>query len=349
MSEIRIAHKSLRRFALDLILASGADPEEAEIIADAYLWTDLVGRHTQGISRLPVYLKRLRLGLIKSPCRPDFIKHAEAVCIVDGHDGFGLYLGHVAMQKATEIAREYGIGSVGVRHSNHIGAAAYYVNLAAKNRQIGIALSNTFPRVAAHGGISAVLGTNPLAFGVPTQTGRPVLIDLSTSSISASTLRSAANDRKKVPAGSVVDQKGDLVVEAAAAVDGVIMPLGGAKGYCLGLIVEILCGVLTGAAISHEIGSFWKDFTKPANLGQFFIALDIEKFMSLEAFYKRMDLLIRFIKESQLQKETLEILIPGEIRWRNYNQNLSEGVPLDEKTAASLSDCASSLGIIPPW
>ncbi|MGB8953586.1 MAG: Ldh family oxidoreductase [Candidatus Aminicenantales bacterium] len=349
MSELRISHETLKRFALDLIQASGLDAEEADIIADVFIWMDMIGRYTQGIARLPVYLKRFQLGLINSPCHPEFVKRAEAVYLLEGNDGFGHYLGHLAMKKAVDIARRFGVGLVGVKHSNHFGAAAYYVNLAAQDGQIGMAVSNSVPHVAAHGGISAVLGTNPMAISVPTKGGYPVLIDLSTGPSSGSAIMKAAQEGKQIPSGWVIDHEGNPVVDAKEAVQGVLLPFGGAKGFCLCLAVEILSGVLTGSAISNEIASLHKDFSRSSRVGHSFLAIDVTKMMPAELFYGRMDTLIGFIKGSRKQKGIDEILIPGETRWRCYQEQHSHGISLDEKAMKSLAEFAKDMKISPPW
>jgi len=349
MSSIKIEHKRLQRFTYDILCAAGVDPKEATIIASAITWIDLIGRYAQGVYRLPAYLKRLRHDLITSPCDPEFMQKYETVYLLNGNDGFGHYLGHIAMSKAIDIADQRGIGLVSVSHSNHFGAGAYYVDLAAQSNKIGFAFSNSVPHVAPFGGISVVLGTNPFAFGAPMKNRKSVLVDFSTSAISGSMIMKAAEEGKTILEDIVIDEEGNSIVDPKAATHGVVLPFGGAKGFCLGLMVEILSGVITGAAISHEIASLYKNFERSSNIGHFFMAIDISAFMPIEDYYERMDQLVTWIKDVKPRKNVDEILIPGETRWLHYENQLSQGIELDQKTIESLSILAQEMDIQTPW
>ncbi|MEM7343969.1 MAG: Ldh family oxidoreductase, partial [Chloroflexota bacterium] len=280
LKSITIRHDTLEHFIYDLICTAGISQQEAEIISHIFVWFDLIGRYPQGVGRLSVYLKRLQMGLINSPCQPTFEQKSDTTWILDGHDGFGHYLGHIAMLKAVEIAEVSGIGVVAVKHSNHFGAGAYYVDLAAQHNKLGLAISNSVPSVAPYGGVSKVLGTNPLAFGAPVRTGQALLVDLSTGASAGSTVKQMAKQGKEIPAGIMINNQGNSVTSPEEVLKGIMLPFGGAKGYALGLIVEILSGIITGAAISHEIASLEKNFNQPNRVGHFFMAIDIAPLMS---------------------------------------------------------------------
>lgn len=349
MSSNKIDHKKLRKFTCDILCAARVDSNEAKIIADVFVWFDLIGRYAQGVGRLNVYLKRLPNDLIKSPCHPEFIQKSDTLYLLNGDDGFGHYLGHIAMSKAIDIADQRGTGLVGVSHSNHFGSAAYYVDLAAQSNKLGFAFSNSAPHVAPFGGISPVLGTNPFAFGAPMKNRKSLLVDFSTGASSGSMIMKAAEEGKTIPEGIVIDEEGNSIVDPKAAVHGIVLPFGGVKGYCLGLMVEILSGVITGAAISHEIASLHKNFERSANIGHFFMAMDVSTFMPIENYYERMDQLVTWIKDVKPQKNINEILIPGESRWQYYEKQLAQGIDLDQKTIESLSVLAQEMDIQTPW
>lgn len=349
---MKIECKKLQQFTYSILCAAGVTSEEAESVAQVLVWCDAIGRHNQGVIRIPTWLKRFKLGLIKSPCHPEFIQKSETISILDGNHGFGNYLGSIAMSKAIELADQYGIGMVGVRHSNHFSANAYYVQMAAAKSQIGLAFTNGFPRTAPHGGITATLGTNPLGFGAPMRNGESVLVDFSTSSSSGSAIRQAIVEDRPIPEGillrkdraaSGANQKAPISDEDA------ILPFGGAKGFCLGLMVEILSGVITGSGISHEVGSAYKNFDHSSDVGHLFISIDISKVIDIERYYNKMDLLIAYIKASKKQMGIEEILIPGETRWRDYQRQLVEGIELESKTIESLESIAKDLNISIPW
>jgi len=349
MEHMKIDHASLERFASEALRTSGVDAEEAKIVARIMVWADLVGRFSQGVWRLPTYLRRFESGSMRSPCNPDFIKKSEIMYVVDGHNGFGQYVGHLAMLKAIEIAGKHGVGMVGVRNSNHFGPGAYYVEMAAKDSKLGLAFTNAGRRVAPHGGIDGVLGTNPIAFGAPMRNGKSILVDLSTSESSGSMLRKAAEKGQKIRKGVLVDKSGKSVEDPNNAPQAALLPFGGAKGFCLGLMVEILSGVITGSSISPEIPSAHLQMEKSAKVGHQFIAIDFSKLMTVENYWDRMEALIGTVKNSSKQAGVDEILIPGETRWRTDQKQRTEGIDLDAKTIESLTSLAKNLKLSVPW
>jgi LDH2 family malate/lactate/ureidoglycolate dehydrogenase len=349
MKETRIDHKQLKGLASALLKASGTDTVEASTIADSLVWADLVGRYTQGVWRLTVLLPRLRGGLICSPCAPDFIQKADGMVVVDGHNGFGHYVGHVAMKKAIELASNNGTGLVAVRNSNHFGASAYYVELAAREGAISFAFTNATRRVAAHGGLSPLFGTNPICFGAPLQSGESVLIDFATGAMAGSVIRKACETGEPIPEGVAIDERGNPITTAQQAMLATLLPFGGARGYCLSLLVEILTGVLTNSLMSFQIPTMHEQTQSNSNIGHFFFVIDIARLMPLKEYYQRMEMLIAEIKKSKLQMDVAEIMIPGETRWRNYAEQIREGIRLDQKTTESLKSMANELGVATPW
>ncbi|NEN98414.1 MAG: Ldh family oxidoreductase [Moorea sp. SIO3I7] len=344
-SFIRVDPEKLQEFINDILCAEGIDAHEALIIAKIFVWFDLIGRTTQGVARLPAYLERFRKHLIKSPCVPKFIQKSATINLVDGHDGFGHYLGHVSMLKAIEIANKYGVGMVLVSHSNHFGAGAYYVQLAAQNSQLGLAFSNSFPHVAPYGGVTAVLGTNPFAFAAPVRNKNSIIVDFSTGATAGSVLRKTVENNQKITEGILIDENSNAIVDPRKAAQGVILPFGGAKGFCLGLMVEIISGVISGSGISHEIASMYKNFDRSANVGHFFMAIDISKIMPMVDYYQRLETLISFIQTAKTSNDFEEIILPGETRWRNYAEQLDRGISLEIKTVKILKELAKHLNI----
>lgn len=348
--QMKIEHTKLQKLAYDILCAKGVGPEEGKILAKALVWCNLVGRHTQGVIRLPILLKRFSLDLIKSPSHPELIKKSETMYLLAGNDGFGQYLGHVAMSKAIETAEKFGMGMVGVNGSNHFGANAYYVQMAAQSSKIGLAFSNGYPRTAPHGGISATLGTNPLGFSAPMKNEQSILVDLATGASSGSIIRQAISEKTKIPEGVLIDDRGNSIVDPHQAKDGgTILPFGGAKGFCLGLMVEILSGVITGAAISHEVASMYKNFEQSSHSGHLFIAIDIFRMIERDTYYQKMSDLISFIKGAKIQNGFDEILLPGEARWRNYERQLADGIELESETIKILDDLAKKSEVATPW
>lgn len=349
MTGQRINHKDLRYFAAQVLAAAGTKAGEAQAIADILVWSDLVGRTTQGVWRLTVMASRLRAGFIRSPCTPEYIQKADGIAVVDGHDGFGQYVGQVATLKGIELARRTGVGLVAVRNSNHYGAGAYYAGLAAQEGMIGFAFTNATRRVAAHGGLTPLFGTNPVSFGAPLHNGQSVLIDFSTGAMAGSVIRKATETNAAIPEGIAIDARGGTVTDPQAAQRATLLPFGGAKGYCLSLLVEILAGVLTDSLMSFQIPTMHEKTQTAARIGHLFLIIDIARLLPTPEYHRRMETLLAAIKASHLQEGVTEVLIPGESRWRNYAGQVKEGVLLDAKTIESLEALAAGLEVPTPW
>lgn len=349
MDDVKIDYQVLERFVFDILCSSGVDSQEANTIAKVMVWTDLIGRSGHGLKRLPIFIKRFKRNLINSPCHAEFVQKSDAVSLLKGNNGPGQTLGYLAMSKAIEIADKCGIGLVGVQNSNHFGANSYYNQLAAEANKISIVTTNSYPIVAPHGGMSPVFGSNPFAFGAPVRNGQSILVDFSTSGISGAMIRKAAANKSTIPIGLALDENGNDTVDPEQASKGSILPMAGAKGYCMGLMVEILSGVITGSAISHEIGSVWKNFTKSNRVGHLFLTIDISSIMPLESYYDRIEVLIGYIKQAKKRNNIDEILLPGETRWHNYQQNLNHGIRLSDDVVNELQSLADEFKIMIPW
>lgn len=303
----------LREYATQVLIAAGAEPAEAADVAEVLVWADLVGRPNQGIWRLPVICKRLEKHLYNSPCNIELEMKTPALGLADANAGLGPYVARRMMHMAISNARNSGICALWVRNSNHYGAAGYYVAMAAAAGMAGITLSNSLPKTRAYNGARAVLGTNPLAFACPALPDTPLVVDMATSASASSNTRLA---HEKVTGGPVALNAGQPGEH-----------FGGAKGYALGLVVEILSGVLSGSGYSHGVKSMFEDFSEPNNTGHCFMAVDIEQLMPLADFTRRMKQLIGWLRASG---GNASVRYPGEIRWRQYHDRLAHGLVLDD-------------------
>jgi len=331
-------------FALDILIAAGADPEQAEITSAALVWNDLAGRTTQGLWRLPTLAQRLDSGGTNGACKPTCVAAAPSMELFAGDSCDGYYAGHLAMSRAIELARDTGLGAAGVNGSNHFGSGAYFVELACRANMLGLAFSNSFPKQAPHGGHERVFGTNPVAFGAPRRDERSILVDFATAASAGSTLRKNAERGEPLPEGIVEDHDGKPITDPQRFAEGVLMSFGGAKGYGLALMVEILCGVLTDAAMSHQIRSFFEHPKESGNLGHVFIALDISRWMPLARYFERIETLATMVLAAGE-----DVRLPGEMRWHHWRKNSAEGLEYDETTQQALQELAARYQIAVPW
>lgn len=334
----------LSAFAVKVLIAAGADEVQASGVAEVLVWSNTVGRPNQGVWRLPILCKRLSARLFRCPCRPRIDDRAPAVALIDGDNGMGHFVGRVAVDAAIERAARHGVAIVGVSNSNFLGPLGYYVDRIARRGMLGMLFSNSFPKVAPHGGTRPVLGTNPLAFAAPRRNGEGIVVDLATAASAGSDITKAAELGQPLPAGTAIDREGRPITDPSKVNEGALLPFGGAKGYGLGLVVEILAGVATGAGISHGVHSMYSDFENSGNSGHLFVAIDIGTLMPLETFYERMEFLIGAIRDCE------GVLFPGEARWRALAQTAAAGgITLDAQSITALTKLGQNLNVRPPW
>ncbi|MEM5516245.1 Ldh family oxidoreductase [Henriciella sp. AS95] len=343
---MRIQSDDLADVTRRILTSAGVDEAQAEAVTDNLVWCDLVGRRNHGVERLPVLLKRVAAGGIKCPASPKFNSLSPSVERLAGDNAFGHYAGKLAIDRACRLAKEQGVGVVGVSGSNFYGAGAYYSELAARQGMISLVLSNSFPKVAAPGGLKAVLGTNPFTFGAPRTNGRSVLVDMSTAAVAGSTVREKAAKGEMFEPGIAIDAAGEPIVDPNKVMSGTLLPASGGKGFGLALMVEILGAVLTGAGISKQVGSMYKNVDAGGDNGQFFIVLDVSFWMSPEAFGERMEFLADAVAGGD---EGGQARLPGEARWQYYDDSVANGIRLEPDTLKALEAIAQEQGVSLPW
>ncbi len=335
------------RLAIERLLsAGGVDPVQTESVTNNLLWCDMAGRRNHGIERIPILLKRVRSGAIHCPCNPKISRLAPSVARIDADAGFGHHAGKLGMDLACELAAETGVGVAGVHNSNFFGAGAYYVQLAAERDMIGLAVSNSFPKVAAHRGIAAVLGTNPLAFAAPRADGKAILIDMSTAAMAGSSVREAIAKGGMLDPGLAIDGNGAPIRDPSRAASATLLPAAGAKGFGLAILVELLSGVLTGAGVADGVASMYADLDRPGNNGHLFMAIDISRWMPIEQFHARVEALAVSLTQPSGSQD---VRLPGDERWAEISCSEREGILIEDQTFVPIEQLASDLGVALDW
>lgn len=334
----------LASFCEDVFVRLGMSREDAGVAADSLVRANLEGTDSHGISRLAIYARRIREGRISA--RPEIgVERAGSVLRVDGGNGLGQVASYQALKTAFPVARETGIVGVAVRNSNHFGTAAYYCQMACREGMALIATTNSPPGIAPWGGKKAYFGTNPIAFGFPTRREPPVIVDMSSSVVARGKIILAATEGQTIPEGWAIDEEGVETTDAAAALKGAVLPLGGAKGYALAMAVEVMSGVLSGAAFGPHVNNLYKDDDLPANVGHSFILLDIAHWMSLDDYYTRMEQFLEEVKAVPRAREAEEVFYPGERRYLTYLERAKEGVALPVAVREELDLLAAERGV----
>jgi LDH2 family malate/lactate/ureidoglycolate dehydrogenase len=326
MTEPRFAATQVQAFVAGLLQRAGASAPQANETAAHMVWCESVGRHNFGLERLDVHVKRLAAGGCNKTPVLRVERLSPGLARLNGDGAMGYYPAAEAMRVAVGLARKSGLGAAGVHNGNFFGAGAYYVNLAAEAGMIGLALSNSFPKVAAHGGLRAVLGTNPFAFGAPRRNGEHLLFDMATSAMAGSTLRAAQTN-------------GDAPAESLTSA-GALLPFGGAKGFGLALMVEILAGLLTGAGFGAGVASMYNELGKPGRNGHLMIAIDPSCFTPLDDFLNRMDQLSLLVQGSGEM-----VVLPGAIRHREKQRSAAAGIRIESPVLETTVALARHFGL----
>lgn len=344
MGEQRHDPAELEDFCGRVLGCLGVTEEDASVVADSLVRANLEAADSHGISRLPIYARRLQEGRIQA--RPDVeIETHGSVLRVDGGNGLGQVASYRALKAAFPVARETGMAGVAVRRSNHFGTAAYYCQMACDEGIIMIATTNSPPGIAPTGSSKAYMGTNPIAFGFPVEEGPPLIADLSSSVTARGKIINAAREGSQIPEGWATDEDGIPTTDAAAALRGAMLPLGGAKGYALALAVEMMSGVISGASFGPHVNNLYEDGDPPADVGHSFILLDISRWLPPEDYRARIGQLLRELKASPRAQGVEEILYPGERRHRTYLAKLEEGIVLPRTVREELAKLAEDLGL----
>jgi LDH2 family malate/lactate/ureidoglycolate dehydrogenase len=324
----------------DVFLKLGVPEEEARITAEILITSDLRGIESHGIGRLKMYFDRIRQGTQFACTQMEIVRESPTTAVVDGHHGMGQVIGYRSMELAIEKAQKYGMGSVAVRNSAHFGIAGYYPLMAIKAGMIGMAFTNARPSIAPTFGVKPMLGTNPIAFGCPTDEAFPFLYDAATSITQRGKLEVYDRLEKNAPEGWVIDQAGRSLVIPGDCLDmfgksqaallplgGVGETLGGHKGYGLATMVEILSGSLQTGSFLYGLTGLDEDGKKiPNKLGHFFMAINVESFTGLEDFKHTTGEILRELRAATLQPGCERIYTAGEKEYEIENRVRAEGV-----------------------
>jgi LDH2 family malate/lactate/ureidoglycolate dehydrogenase len=350
MSEARrVSAAALLAFTRDSLKACGVPDADAEVAARQMVEADLTGFDAHGVFRLAAYVKTLQTGRVKAKADIKVLRRSPATALVDGDDGIGHLVMTYCANLAVELARQSGVGWVGARNSNHAGAAGIYAEIPVTHGMVGIyAAVSTINNMAPWGGAEALIGTNPIAVGIPAGKEPPVLLDIATSVSSFGNIRRYAIAGTPIPEGWVVHSKtGEPITDPKQVSEGVLLPIGGHKGGGLALVIGLLAGVLNGAAFGRDVVDFMGPGTGPTNTGQFVLALDIARFISPDLFAAEMERHLKDLRSSALLPGFDAIRIPGEERRRRRVERTANGVRLAAPLLKQLDTLAAELKIEP--
>lgn len=266
-----------------VFLASDVAPDTARIVAEALARAEADGISSHGVARVPPYAEQAKNGKVDGHATPVVTRTAAAAIDVDSRIGYAFPAIRKGLAAAFEIIEETGVVAIGFRDSHHFGVAGHHVEDAADRGYVALAFSNTPAAIAPWGGKTALYGTNPIAFASPRGAGKsPLVIDLSVSSVARGKVVMADKRGEAIPADWALDANGNPTTDPKAALSGSMAPLGGtsagAKGAALGLMVELLCGALTGSNFGYQGTSFFEPTGAPPKVGHLILMIDPKAF-----------------------------------------------------------------------
>lgn len=342
--EPRFAAEALARFGEACFRAVGVPDDHARLIMDNLVRAELRGIDSHGVTRIPIYSERIRRGVVNPRPALRFERRQGGTAVLDGDNGSGAVVGCHANREAIRLAKAHGIGCVVARRSNHYGICSMYTMEAAAQGCLGLSATNASPSMAVWGGRDPVIGTNPLSFAVPAGRHGTIVLDMATSVVARGKVVEKAKRGEPIPEGWALDRAGRPTTDAQTAEAGVILPLG-PKGSGLAIFVDVLCGVLAGAAYGGLLNNMYRNFSDPQDIGHFFLAIDIAAFQPPDAFARRIEDMVGRLKASAPAEEHDEVFMPGEIEARLERRLLREGIALPPNVLDDLRRTGGELGV----
>lgn len=343
----KVSFAKLQAFSKAAFQAVGLSEADASVGADVLVTTDSWGVFTHGTKNLRGYLRLLKAGGLQANGRPRTVAEGPAWAVVDGDAALGMVTSVLAMQVAIAKAKMTGIAYVGVRNCSHFGAAGYYTWLAAREGLIGLSMANDMPSVAAPGSRGAITGSNPISYAVPAGRHRCVSLDMSIATVAGGKVYAARTRGEEIPNNWLIGIDGQPTSDPSGYPEvGALQPAAGHKGYGIALLIETLAGVLSGAGVTNQVGSWlWGDASKPTNHGAAFIAIDVNAIQPISEFLGRTEAMVDEIHKAPRADGVDRLFVPGEMKWERHARALEEGIPLPSDVVASLRDAAVMTGL----
>lgn len=356
MNNIRVNKKYLSEFLIKVFVHYSLPISDAIKACDVLLYADSRGVTTHGINNLfNVYLPKIKSGEIKTTVRSELIVDNLAIALIDAKDSLGLIVATEAMNLAIDKAKIYGVGCVGVFNSTHFGSAGYYSALASKQNQIGIALTNLGKQavIKPFGAKHKLLGSNPISVSAPVHNLPDFNLDMSITVTSSGKIKHAYQNKQLLSEGLLFNLKGESVRDPSAYLNGEAeigllggnAATGGHKGYGLGLMADILCGVLTGAAVGPNVDNINGSKANDTNIGHFFLSLDVSKFRDVNLFKQQLHDMLSILLNIPMHEGFSPLSYPGYKESNSERESDSLGINVDEKHYTELKKISDELKI----
>ncbi len=336
-----VTPERLTEIVVEVLNGLGAGKDEAPIVAESLVRAEMRGTDTHGLPYLKLLFERVEARMVSLPTRVSIVKDEGATVLLDGGNGIGQFAGWTAMETSIRKAREFGVGLTLVRRTNNLGFLAFYTLEAATQGLVGLTMGNANAAISPWGGAEAFFGTNPISIAVP-GSPEPVALDMSSSLVARGKIRRAQRLGEKIPLGWALDESGMPTEDPGAALKGTLLPIGGPKGYGLALMVDVLAGMLPGAAFGRDIKSFHQ-LTGPTEVGALTLAINVSRFMSIDKFKALMRGYADSIRGGRKAKGTTRIYLPGEIESEKERTSRERGIELRPASVETVNQLLEKL------
>ena len=343
-----VSHTVLRKFVYDMYIAAGGVEEDARIVSDHVVDSNLMGHDSHGVLHAGGYVSGMKGG--PATDKLEIVRETPASAVINANGALGMVAALKAMDIAIEKAKTSTIGAVGLHQCGHAGRMGTYPLRAAKEGMIGIVLLNGGGRfMHPFGGSARRLPPNPIAISVPRKSGEPLVLDMTLSVVAGGKILVKSAREEEMPEGWMIDTEGNSVTNPSAFLerhdDTAVMPLGGFqfghKGFGLGFMIDAIAGGLSWAGCSRE---------KPTRgaSGIVMLAIKIHDFIDLETYQQEIDQLVEWVKSSPTLPGVEEIYAPGDFENHSWEKRAKEGIPIEETTWNRLVEAAASYGVAAP-
>jgi ureidoglycolate dehydrogenase (NAD+) len=333
---VLVSADELKTLVSAIFQSRGLNERDSGIMAESLIHANLRGTDSHGVMRTPHYIQRVDMGSINPHPVTKTERTGPSTATMDGDHGFGAVTNYDAMDLAIEMAKESGVAFVGVNHSNHCGALSFFAHRAIEAGLIGIVFTQTDKGVVPFGGRVPFCGTNPLCFGIPAASGPPVVLDMATSTVAGGHIYKARMENRPIPPTWALDADGRPTTDPHKAA--FWTPAAGAKGYGLGVIIDILTGILSGGAFGPNIPIMYGgDMNEKRNLCHLVGALDYRRFGGREGFLGQVAAMVMALHAAPTAEGFAQVRAPGEPEFLCAIERAEKGIPVDERVMDELN------------
>lgn len=345
MSKVTISADEMRTFVERVCLAAGFPRDESAFLVESLLDAELRGMVTHGLLRLPVYLERVWAGGTTIPTVIELVQDNGASAVLDANNGLGQTAALQGMELAVNKAKQFAVGVVAIRNSSHFGTAGFYARKAAQAECVGVVMTNASSRLPPWGGKEPLLGNNPWAIAFPTdKRDRPFVLDIANSVAAAGKIRQAAKQGKSIPEGWALNAEGKATIDPLAALQGILLPMAGHKGYGITLAVGLLSSLLSDGIWDEEVGPI-DNLSRRQQVSHLLLAISICHFVPPDRFRQRAGEAMNRLKHSGKASGFEQILYPGEGGSERYERSNRTGIVLEPHVLQQLQDLATKLSV----